>query len=406
MNLQEIMNQISTLGGQIRTANAKLAQDCNNPAVSMDEIEKQQASIADMQKRMNAMQQSYDALREGQEAQLQNVQRTPAEPKSKKEMRASNEYVRAFCYALANGINPRNGLGNEKCRILYDAMSETGGDPAGEDGGFLVPIDIDNAINELRRELNPLAPLFNEETVSAPTGWRVMDTAPSAGFSAVDELGTVPTNDQPLFVKVPFSLTKYGLRLPVSNELMKDEAANLMNYISNWFARKLVLTENGLLLTALKTLTASALTSGTITPDSAIKTILNKTLDPAISASAVILTNQSGFDALDQLTDEMGRGLLQPDPTNATLLRMYGRRVVKVSDAQLPNLSTNTYAPFFIGDPREFATLFRKEGFEVASTDIGGDAWAKDSTEVRGIVRLGVSKFDTAAIVGRKLALS
>ena len=79
---------------------------------------------------------------------------------------------------------------------------------------------------------------------------------------------------------------------------------------------------------------------------------------------------------------------------------------MKVSDAQLPNLSTNSYAPFYIGDMREFATLFRKEGFEVASTDIGGDAWAKDSTEVRGITRLGVSKFDTAAIVGRKLALS
>ena len=120
----------------------------------------------------------------------------------------------------------------------------------------------------------------------------------------------------------------------------------------------------------------------------------------------MIITNQTGFDALDQLVDDMGRGLLQPDPTNATLLRMYGRQVVKVSDAQLPNLSTNTYAPFYIGDGKEFATLFRKDGFEVASTDIGGDAWAKDSTEVRGIVRLGVSKFDTAAIAARKLALS
>ena len=54
----------------------------------------------------------------------------------------------------------------------------------------------------------------------------------------------------------------------------------------------------------------------------------------------------------------------------------------------------------------EFATLFSKDGFEVASTDIGGDAWAKDSTEVRGIARLCVSKFDTAAVAARKLALS
>ena len=144
--------------------------------------------------------------------------------------------------------------------------------------------------------------------------------------------------------------------------------------------------------------------TGSITPDSAIKTILNKTLDPAISLSAVILTNQSGFDALDQLVDEMGRGLLQPDPTNATLYKMFGRRVVAVSDAQLPN--TSNKPEFFIGDFKEFATLFRRDGFEVASTDIGGNAWATDSTEVRGIARLAVSKFDTGAAVRRQLTLS
>ena len=404
MNLQNIMNQITTLGGEIRQANANLAAAANDPAVSIAQIEQQQANIADMQKRMNALQQSYAALQDGVQAGLQPV--VKEEPKSRKEMRASNEYARAFCYALRNGITRRNGRGNENVKILFDAMTEGGGDPAGEDGGFLVPVDIDNTIHELRRELNPLAPLFSEENVTAPSGWRVIDTAPSTAMPSIDEMGTVANNsDQPLFAKVTYTLTKYGLRIPISNELMNDEAANLMAYLGRWFAKKLVLTENSLLITALGT-PSTALTSGTITPDGAIKTILNKTLDPAISANAVIITNQTGFDALDQLTDDTGRGLMQPDPTNATLLRLFGRPVVKVSDAQLPNLSTNTYAPFFIGDGKEFATLFRKDGFEVASTDIGGNAWASDSTEVRGIARLGVSKFDTAAIVARKLALS
>ena len=403
MNLQEIMNQITTLGGQIQAANRKLAADA--ATAPMADIEAQQASIADMQKRMSALQASYNALKDDKQAGLAPVAKVPAEPKSRKEMRASNEYARAFCYAIRNGISPRKGRSDEHCKILYDAMTEGGGDPAGEDGGFLVPIDIDNTIREVRRELNPLAPLFGEETVSAPTGWRVIDTAPSSAMPSIDEMGTVANNsDQPVFGKVSYSLTKYGLRIPVSNELMNDEAANLMGYLSRWFAKKLVLTENSLLLTALKTLTASALTSGTITPDSAIKTILNKTLDPAISASAVILTNQSGFDALDQLTDEMGRGLLQPDPTNATLYRMFGRRVVAVSDAQLPN--TSDKPEFFIGDFKEFATMFRKDGFEVASTDIGGNAWATDSTEVRGIARLCVSKFDASAAVRRQLTLA
>lgn len=404
MNLQEIMNQITTLGGQIRQANAQLAKDAMNSAVSIEDIEKQQGAIADMQKRMNALQASYDAMKGDKQANL--VPATPAEPKSRKEMRASNEYARAFCYAIRNGISPRKGRADERCKILYDAMTEGGGDPAGEDGGFLVPVDIDNTIRELRRELNPLAELFNTETVTAPTGWRVIDTAPSSAMPSIDEMGTVANNsDQPLFGKVTYALAKYGLRIPISNELMNDEAANLMAYLGRWFAKKLILTENSLLITALGT-PSTALTSSGVEADAAIKKILNKTLDPAISASAVILTNQTGFDYLDQLVDLSGRGLLQPDPTNATMMKMFGRRVVAVSDAQLPNLSTDTYAPFYIGDMKEFATLFSKDGFEVASTDVGGDAWAKDSTEVRGIARLYVSKFDTAAVVARKLALS
>lgn len=404
MNLQEIMNQITTLGGQIRAANAKLAQDAMNSGVSIEDIEKQQAQIADMNRRMSALQQSYEAMKAGQQASL-----TPAapaaQPRTLKEMLASNEYARAFVYALKNGITRKNGVGNEHVKILYDALTEGGGSPAGTDGGFLVPEDIDHSIRELRRELNPLAPLFNEETVTAPTGWRVIDTAPTSAMPSIDEMGTVANNsDQPAFAKVTYSLTKYGLRIPISNELMNDEVANLMAYLSRWFAKKLVLTENSLLITALKTLTASALTSTGVEADAAIKTILNKTLDPAISQAAVIMTNQSGFDALDQLVDLNGRGLLQPDPTNATLYRMFGRRVVPVSDAQLPN--TSNKPEFFIGSFKEFATLFRRDGMEVASTDIGGNAWASDSTEVRGIVRLGVSKFDTSAVVRRQLTLS
>ena len=402
MNLQEIMNQITTLGGQIKAANTKLAQDAMNSAIPIEDIEKQQAQIAEMNRRMAALQQSYEAMKAGQQANLSPA--TPAaQPKGLKAMLASNEYARAFCYALRNGITRKNGAGNEHVKILYDALTESGN--SGADGGFLVPEDIDHTIRELRRELFPLADLFSGETVTSPTGWRVIDTAPDSPMPEIDEMGTVPNNsDQPAFGKVTYTLTKRGLRIPISNELLHDEDANLMAYLGRWFAKKEVLTENYLLIAALKTLTASALTSGSITPDSAIKTILNKTLDPAISRRSVIITNQDGYDALDQLVDEMGRGLLQPDPTNATLYKIFGRRIVSVSSAQLPN--TSNKPEFFIGDFKEFATLFRRSGLEMASTDVGGNAWATDSTEVRGIVRMGVSKFDTSAVVRRQLTLA
>jgi HK97 family phage major capsid protein len=402
MKLQEMMNQISALGAQIKAASQALAKDSLDNTIPLSEIEKKQADIADMQTRMTALQASYDAVKGEKEGGLKTMENKEM---TRSEIRKSNEYVRAFAYALKHGITKRNGLGNENVKILYDALTEGGGDPVGTDGGFLVPEDIDNQIRELKRELNPLAPLFTEESVTAQSGWRVIDTAPTSAMPSIDEMGTIANNsDQPAFAKVTYSLTKYGLRIPISNELLNDEVANLMGYLARWFAKKLVLTENSLLITALKTLDASALTTGSVTPDSAIKAILNKTLDPAISLRSVILTNQTGFDALDQLTDEMGRGLLQPDPTNATLFKTYGRRVVMVSDAQLPN--TSNKPEFFIGDLKEFATLFRRNAMEIASTDIGGNAWATDSTEVRGLVRMCVSKFDASAAVRRQLTLS
>ena len=55
---------------------------------------------------------------------------------------------------------------------------------------------------------------------------------------------------------------------------------------------------------------------------------------------------------------------------------------------------------------QSFGTLFRKRGLEVAATNIGGDAWATDSTELRGIMRLDAKTMDTAAAVKREIFIA
>lgn len=409
MNLQEIMNQISTLGGQIRQANAKLAQDATNNSVPTSELEKQQAAIADMNKRMAALQASYNAMKDSQVPGLTPVPSQPEQSRDLRDMLRSNEYARAFAYAIQNGIGRKNGQGNEKVKILFDALTEGGGNPVGTDGGFLVPEDIDHTILEVKRSLDPLSALFNEETVTAPTGWRVMDTAPDTGLVDVDEMGQIDDDDdQPAFAKVPYSCSKKALILPVSNELASDNVANLFAYLGRWFAKKLVITENIMLITALRTLTATSIATD---PLKGIKQALNKGLDPAISAGANVIMNVDAFDVLDQLMDGNERPLLQPDPVNATIMRIKGRPIHSVSRRTLANVTTGsgasavTTSDLFIGDGKEFATLFRCGAFELSSTDIGGNAWRTDSTELRGITRLGVSKFDAEAMVRRQLTI-
>lgn len=407
MTLQELMNQIIDLGTRIRTMATQLAAQAGDPNVSIADLEARQQQLSDMNRRLAAMQAAYQAQQAAEADGVQPLAGGSAAPQPQQsrtltDMLHSNEYARAFAYAIQHGISRKNGRDNERVKILYDALTENGGTSTGTDGGFLVPEDIDHAIREVRRSLDPLATLFNEETVTAPTGWRVRDTAPTKGLVDVDEMGQIDDDDdQPAFAKVPYTCTKKALILPVSNELMTDNVANLFDYLGRWFAKKLVITENAMLITTLRTLAATSIDTD---PLKGLTTALNKDLDPAVSSLATIILNQNGFDALDNLMDGNKRPLLMPDPTNATVKRFKGRPLHAVSNATLAD--ANGASDLFIGDGKEFATLFRCGGYELASTDIGGNAWRTDSTELRGIVRLGVSKFDSGAMVRRSLTVS
>ena len=305
-------------------------------------------------------------------------------------------------------MTPKNGKDNEKVAILYNALTESGGTPTGADGGFLVPTSFNNMIIECRRQLVALADLVTVETVTTPTGWRAIDTKATTGFSKVDEMGNIPKDDQPKFTKVTYSLEKYGLIVPVSSELLNDNTAGLEAYLARWFAKKGVITENKLVLEALDTLTAKNLTVGK--EAKALTTVLNKELDPAIGAAAVILTNQSGYDYLCGLEDTTGRTLIQPDPTTGQPKIFRSHEVKVLSDAELPNRTVSTsgatkgdYYPVYVGDFKAFMTLFRGKNLEVASTNIGGNAWATDSTEVRGLMRMDCVKMDGEAAVKREI---
>ncbi len=398
-NLTELREHIRNAQNELdaqRASNRTLAESATATA---QEIEAAMEATRRMDARLRIMRDDLEAEEAHQREQLHGAQGNPADPFAdrRREILRSNEYARAFAYAVQNGISLKKGRQDERCKMLYDVMTE--GVPA--DGGFLVPEDIDQSIRELKRTLNPLAPLFNEENVTAPTGWRVYDTAPTKGLVDVNEMGQINDHDdQPVFGKVSYTTSKKALILPVSNELLTDNVANLFAYLSRWFAKKLVITENNMLLTALRTLTATSIASD---PLKGIKHALNVDLDPAISAAATIICNQTGLDILDNLKDNNDRPLLQPDPTNATVMRVKGRPVHTVTDATMGNVSTAS--DLFIGDGKEFATLFHCGSYELASTDIGGNAWRTDSTELRGIVRLGVTKFDANAMVRRTLTV-
>lgn len=316
---------------------------------------------------------------------------------------SSNECIHAFCECV------RAGAANDRTRYLQNAdivrravqnAGMTEGTPA--DGGLIVPADIQTMIREQMRALNPLSELFTVETVSTNTGSRVRDTAPTSGFTKVSEMDTIPEDDKPSFAKIEFTVEDYALIVPVSNDLLSDTDQNLLAYLSRWLGKKAVLTENKLLLTLLTALDGAAASITEAGALKAIKKLVNTSLDPVFGVSATFLTNQSGFNFLDSLEDGNGRPLLQVNPADRTQYMVGGRAVHVVSDAVLPN---NTTAPLYVGDFKSFGTLFRRQAMEIASTNVGGNAWKTNSTEVRAITRLDAKQFDAAAVAAGKITL-
>lgn len=315
----------------------------------------------------------------------------------------SSECIHAFCECVRAGAAGDRTRYLQNADIVHRAVKNEGmteGTPA--DGGLIVPSDIQTMIREQMRALNPLSELFTVETVSTNTGSRVRDTAPTNGFTKVAEMGEISKDDKPAFAKVEFTVEDYALIVPVSNDLLKDTDQNLLAYLSRWLGKKAVITENKLLLTLLTALdgaAASITESGAL---KAIKKLVNTTLDPIFGVSASFLTNQSGFNFLDSLEDGNGRPLLQINPADRTQYMVGGRAVHVVSDAVLPN---NTTAPLYVGDFKSFGTLFRRQAMEIASTNVGGNAWKTNSTEVRAITRLDAKQFDAAAVAAGKITL-
>lgn len=407
MNLEQINDAIRTKGEKVTALSAQLALAATQASPDLKEVSRLQDELNRENTALEALKLSAASMTGDQTGKLnqQPAARTPAQERSLRDVLKSNEYARAFALAVRRGLTPDTGRGVEELHPLYDALTIGGGITPGEDGGFLVPEDIDHSIREKMRTLNPLREFFGNESTNTNSGWRVTDTAPDTGFSAVDEMGAVPRNDQPAFGRVTYSLTKYGLILPVSNELASDEVANLFAYISRWGAKKQVITENTLLLAALSSLASGAVAIEQGAELRGINKILNVGLDPAIAARAVFITNQDGYNVIDTMEDVNGRPLMQPDPTQPTRKLFKGHRVAVVTNAVMPSTTVDkkTTAPLYIGDGEEYATLFERAAMEVLSTRIGGNAFSYDCTEIRFIKRMGVSKFDTDAMKMAKL---
>lgn len=266
-----------------------------------------------------------------------------------------------------------------------------------EEKGILVPQDISTTVRELRRETQSLEQLVNIEKVEKTEGSRVIEkNIDIVGFEAVDEEAVFPDMPDPDFKKISYKLKKFGGILKGTQEFYQATFSSIKGYIIKWIAKKGITTRNNLILKAIDDKKDGS--KVTITNIDSLKDIINTKLDPAILNGTQIITNQDGFNWLDKLKDENGRYILQPDITQKFYYLLFGKYPVIVFSNKQIKTNTNK-APFYIGNLKEFITLFDYEKLFIEMSSEAGDLWDKDMIGIKVRERLDVQVIDENALV-------
>lgn len=271
----------------------------------------------------------------------------------------------------------------EYANTLVNTVGTGANETNDADGAVLVPEEHYNQVIRLRKQYIPLKDYCHVYPAKSKSGTVPVAAGTTGKLVDFDELEEI-TKSKPVFGKVAYNLKLKGDIIPVSKALMNDADVDVIAEIGDIFAKKSVNTENGDILTLLAEKAASAITGDGV---AAINSVLNVELDPGVSKTAQIITNQSGFDYLDNLVDKNGRPLLTVSLADETVKKYKGREIVVLKDADLANPEEGTF-PFYVGDMHEAVMFFDRVGLEVAiSTEAGFTAYA---TLLRAVERYDV----------------
>lgn len=270
-----------------------------------------------------------------------------------------------------------------------------------EDGGYIVPEDIQTRINQYRDAEFSLLSLVDCEKVSTNKGARTYQKKSDVtGFAEFEEGGEISELATPKFERITYNIKDYGGFMPVPNNLLSDSDANITNTLTKWIGINSMATANRLILAVLAAKGETA-----IDGIKGIKGVLNKTLGQAYKNTSAIVTNDDGLDWLDNLEDKNGRPLLNPDPTDSAKLQLRcGATIVPIKVIPNKTLKSNgTKIPMIIGDLKEAVKYWDRQQTSIKTSDVASigeyNAFAQNSTLFRAIEREDVTAKDSDAFV-------
>lgn len=376
MDINTLNNLWVEAGHNVEDLNEQINNALNNDDFSAE-------AFADLKTKRDNAKAKRDALKEQLvEAQAQTVIETPKTPLNDEELEIKDQFVNDFKNLIRGNYTQ-----------IKNMVSSDETDGAGH-AGLTIPKDIQTTIHTLVRQFDSLQQYVNVEHVSTTSGSRVYEKwSDITALAEIDEEGaTIGANDDPQLTTIKYLIKRYAGISTVTNSLLKDTAENIIAWLSNWIAKKVVVTRNVKIIEAIDTLP----TKPTLAKwDDIID--LEAKVDPAIKPTSMFLTNTSGFTALKKVKDAIGNYLMQRDVKSPTGYVIDGFPVKEVADRWLPN--KGAARPLYFGDLKQAVTLFDRENMSLLATNIGAGAFETDTTKIRVIDRFDVRTVDSEAFV-------
>lgn len=381
--MNKTVNELNELwisaGHKVEDLNEKINAALNDDSFSAESFKELKAERDNAKARRDAL---HEQMIEAQAQAVVDMSDDDVEELTDKEKDIKDTFVKNFV-SMVKG-DPT---------ILAQVSSDT--DESGNQIGLTIPQDIRTTINKLVRRFDSLEQYVNKESVTTPTGSRVFekwsDIKPLANLDAED--AAIGDNDDPKLTLVKYAIKRYAGITTATNTLLKDTAENILAWLSDWIAKKVVVTRNLKIIEAMDAVPAKP----TIANFDDIKDLALKGVDPAIRSTSFFLTNTSGITELAKVKDAMGNYLLQRDVTQPDRYLIEGKQVVEIADKWLPSKSGNH--PLYFGDLKQAVTLFDREHLSLLTTNIGAGAFEKDLTKIRVIDRFDVVTTDKEAFV-------
>lgn len=379
MDINTLNNLWIEAGHNVEDLNEKINAALNDDSFSAESFKELKAERDNAKARRDAL---HEQMIEAQAQAVVSMSDDDVEELTDKEKDIKDTFVKNFV-SMVKG-DPT---------ILAQVSSDT--DESGNQIGLTIPQDIRTTINKLVRRFDSLEQYVNKESVTTPTGSRVFekwsDIKPLANLDAED--AAIGDNDDPKLTLVKYAIKRYAGITTATNTLLKDTAENILAWLSDWIAKKVVVTRNLKIIEAMDAVPAKP----TIANFDDIKNLALKGVDPAIRSTSFFLTNTSGITELAKVKDAMGNYLLQRDVTQPDRYLIEGKQVVEIADKWLPSKSGNH--PLYFGDLKQAVTLFDREHLSLLTTNIGAGAFEKDLTKIRVIDRFDVVTTDKEAFV-------